>query len=96
MSKVASSANALGVPVDNLNAQIATIVATTRQAPESVGNALKTIYSRINDITTGADDAEVSLGNYSKQMASIGFSVLDANGNLRDTGDVLDEIGGKW
>ena len=96
MSKVASSANALGVPVDNLNAQIATIVATTRQAPESVGNALKTIYSRINDITTGADDAQVSLGNYSKQMASIGFSVLDANGNLRDTGDVLDEIGGKW
>ena len=33
MSKVASTANMLGVPVDNLNAQIATIVATTRQAP---------------------------------------------------------------
>jgi len=57
MSKVASTANMLGVPVDSLNAQIATIVATTRQAPESVGNALKTIYSRINDIATGADDA---------------------------------------
>lgn len=96
MSKVASSANALGVPVDNLNAQIATIVATTRQAPESVGNALKTIYSRINDIATGADDAQVSLGNYSSKMLDVGISVLDANGNLRDTGDVIDEIGGKW
>ena len=96
MSKVASSANALGVPVDNLNAQIATIVATTRQAPESVGNALKTIYARINDISTGAQDAQISLGNYSSKMAALGFSVLDANGNLRDTGDVLDEIGGKW
>ena len=96
MSKVASSANLLGVPVDNLNAQIATIVSTTRQAPESVGNALKTIYARINDIVTGADDAEVSFGNYSKQMAAVGISTLDANGRLRDTGDIIDEIGGKW
>ena len=96
MSKVASTANAMGVDVDQLNAQIATIVATTRQAPESVGNALKTIYSRINDISTGAEDAEVSLGNYSKQMAAVGFNVLDANGNLRDTGEVIEEIGGKW
>ena len=96
MSKVASTANAMGVDVDSLNAQIATIVATTRQAPESVGNALKTIYARINDIATGADGAEVSLGNYSEKMAQVGFSVLDANGNLRDTGDVIDQIGGKW
>ena len=96
MSKVASTANALGVPVDSLNAQIATIVATTRQAPESVGNALKTIYARMNDIKTGADDAEISLGNYSGIMAKLGFNVLDANGNLRDTGDTLDEIGAKW
>lgn len=96
MSKVASTANAMGVDVDQLNAQIATIVATTRQAPESVGNALKTIYSRINDISTGAEDAEISLGNYSSKMMDVGISVLDANGNLRDTGEVIEEIGGKW
>ena len=96
MSKVASTANMLGVPVDSLNAQIATIVATTRQAPESVGNALKTIYARINDITTGSQDAEVSLGNYTEQMAKLGINVLDSNGKLRDTGDVIEQIGGKW
>ena len=96
MSKVASTANMLGVPVDKLNAQIATITATTRQAPETVGNALKTIYARINDIATGADDAQISLGNYSSKMLEVGFSVLDASGKLRDTGDVMDEIGSKW
>ena len=96
MSKVASAANNLGVPVDSLNAQIATITATTRQAPETVGNALKTIYARINDIKTGSDDAQVSLGNYSKQMAQLGINVLDTSGNLRDTGDVIQQIGGKW
>ncbi len=96
MSKVASTANAMGVDVDSLNAQIATIVATTRQAPESVGNALKTVYARINDIATGAEDAQISLGNYSGKMAEVGISVLDTNGRLRDTQDVIEQVGAKW
>ena len=96
MSKVASTANTMGVDVDQLNAQIATIVATTRQAPESVGNALKTVYTRINDIATGSEDAQISLGNYSSKMAEVGINVLDTNGKLRDTGEVFEEIGSKW
>ena len=96
MSKVASTANTMGVDVDQLNAQIATVVATTRQAPESVGTAFKTIYSRMNDIKTGSDEAEISLGNYSSKMAELGFNVLDATGHLRDTGQVMEEIGDRW
>ena len=96
MSKVASTANAMGVDVDQLNAQIATVVATTRQAPESVGTAFKTIYTRMNDIKTGSEEAEISLGRYSGTMAELGFNVLDATGHLRDTGQVMEEIGGRW
>jgi len=29
-------------------------------------------------------------------MAELGFNVLDATGHLRDTGEVIEEIGGKW
>jgi hypothetical protein len=29
-------------------------------------------------------------------MANFGINVLDANGNLRDMGEVIEEIGGKW
>ena len=96
MSKVASTASTMGVDVDQLNAQIATVVATTRQAPESVGTAFKTFYTRINDIKTGSDEAEISLGRYSGKMAELGFNVLDATGHLRDTGQVMEEIGGRW
>ena len=96
MSKVASTANTMGVDIDQLNAQIATVVATTRQAPESVGTAFKTIYTRMNDIKTGSDEAEISLGRYSGKMAELGFNVLDATGHLRDTGQVMEEIGGRW
>ena len=96
MSKVASTANTMGVNVDQLNAQLATVIATTRQAPEAVGTAFKTIYTRLNDIKTGADGAQVSLGNYSGKMAALGFNVLDATGHLRDTGQVMQEIGARW
>lgn len=96
MSKVAATANVMGVDIDQLTAQIATIIATTRQAPQTVGNALKTIYARINDIKAGTDEAEVSLGNYSSKMAALGFNVLDSNGNLRQTGQVMEEIGERW
>ena len=96
MSKVASTANSMGVDVDQLNAQIATVVATTRQAPESVGTAFKTIYTRMNDIKAGTEDAEISLGRYSGKMAELGFNVLDATGHLRDTGQVMEEIGDRW
>ena len=96
MSKVASVANNVGVDIDSLTAQLATIIATTRQAPETVGNALKTIYARINDIKAGSDEAEISLGNYTGKMAELGFSVLDADGRLKDTGDTITEIGERW
>ena len=95
MSKVASAANLMGVDIDQLNAQLATIVSVTRQAPESVGVALKTIYARMSDIKSGLDD-ETTLGNYTEKMAQYGINVLDANKNLRDMGDVIEEIGGKW
>lgn len=95
MSKVASAANLMGVDMDQLNAQLATIVSVTRQAPESVGTALKTIYARMGDIEAGLD-TETTLGEYTSQMESMGFNVLDANDNLRDMGDVIEEIGEKW
>ena len=95
MSKVASAANLMGVDADQLNAQLATIIAVTRQAPESVGTALKTIYARMGDIEAGLD-SETTLGNYTEAMAEMGFNVLDMNGKLRDMGEVIEEIGEKW
>lgn len=95
MSKVASAANLMGVDIDQLNAQLATIVSVTRQAPESVGTALKTIYARMGDIKAGLD-TETTLGEYTSQMAAMGINVLDANKELRDMGEVIEEIGGKW
>lgn len=95
MSKVASAANLMGVDIDQLTAQLATIVSVTKQAPESVGTALKTIYARMGDIEAGLDN-EVSLGKYTSEMATLGINVLNANGQLRNMGEIIEEIGSKW
>jgi TP901 family phage tail tape measure protein len=95
MSKVASAANAMGVGMDSLNAQLATIISVTQQAPESIGTALKTIYARVGDIEAGLD-VETTLGEYTSKMKELGFNVLDANNKLRDQEDVIEEIGNKW
>ena len=96
MSKVASAAAAMGVGEDQLAAQLSTIISVTKQAPESVGTALRTVYARISDIQAGIDEDGVTLGNYSGKMADLGFNVLDATGHLRDMGEVIEEIGGRW
>ena len=96
MSKVASAAASLGVGEDQLAAQLSTIISVTRQAPETVGTALRTVYARITDIEAGLDEDGVTLGKYSGDMAKIGINVLDLNGNLRNMGEVMEEIGNKW
>ena len=95
MSKVASAANIMGVDIDQLNAQLATIVSVTREAPESIGTALKTVYARMSDIKAGLDE-ETTLDEYTEQMAQMGINVLDAQNNLRDMGEVVEEIGKNW
>ncbi len=96
MSKVASAAAAMGVGEDQLAAQLSTIISATREAPETIGTSLKTIYARISDIQAGMADDGVDLGYYTGKMAEFGVNVLDAQGHLRDMGSVIEEIGGKW
>ena len=95
--KVASTASTLGVSHEQLTAQIGTIVSVTRQAPESVGNAMRTLYARIADLQMGETlEDGTTLGDLSGTLANIGINVTDAEGNLRNLGDVLEELQGKW
>ena len=97
MSKVASAANSLGVDIDQMNAMLATTVSVTRQSPETVGVAYKTILARMSALESGGTDEEgVTLGKYTEKMAAMGFNVLDETGHLKKMGQVIEEIGEKW
>ena len=101
VSRVASTAAASGVGLDSLIAQISTIESVTRQAPESIGTALKTVYARLGDLKVDGsiideDGFEVKLGEVSGQLQQMGVNILDVNGNMRDQQEVIEEIGAKW
>ena len=97
MGKVASAANAMGVDIDQLNASLATIISVTRQDANAVGTSLKTIYARMGDLMVdGEDEFGVKLGDVSSKLKTMGIDVLDAQGQMRDMGEVIEEVASKW
>ena len=97
MGKVASAAATMGVDIDQLNGHLATVISVTRQAPESVGTAFKTIYARMSDLKLGGTDEDgLGLGDVSGTMEAMGIQVLDQTGNLRDMGEVMEDVAAKW
>ena len=95
--KVASAASTLGVSQDELTAQLSTIISVTREAPEQVGNSLKTIYARLGDLSLGETlEDGVTLGDVSSTLDKVGIAVLDVNGEMRSMGDILEDLMAKW
>lgn len=98
LSKVASQANLAGMSIDYTTALLTKGLETTREAPETMGTALKTIIARMRELgdygeTLGGD---TDINRVESQLAYVGIALRDTNGELRSTEDVLDELGKKW
>lgn len=97
MQKVAATGNTVGVEYEQLAAIISTVSSVTREAPTTTGTAYKTILARIGDLKLGETVEDgVTLGQVSSKLASIGVNILNTNGDLREMGDIIEEIGAKW
>lgn len=97
MQKVAPTANNVGVSFEKMSAIIATSASVTRQSAETVGTAWNTILSRIGGLKLGETlEDGVDLNKYSSALKTVGVNVLDTSGNLREMGDVIDDLGAKW
>lgn len=95
--KAASTANTVGVNMDQLASQIATIESVTKDAPENIGNGLKTIYARFSDISMGNTlEDGVTLGDVTGALSKVGVNALDADGKMRDVGDVMEDLMDVW
>lgn len=97
MSKGASQAAMAGLTFDQYNAYLATMIETTREAPENLGTSLKTIMSRFQNIKSGDNtDDDTDVNDVEKALKSVGVQLRDTEGQLRDLGDVLNDLGPKW
>lgn len=102
MSKTASSAEAVGASFESTSAMIATMISITREAPENIGSALKSIISRYGEMTSDplklvdSEGEEMSLNKVDKALKSVGISLQDANGKFRAFDDVILELAESW
>ena len=98
MSKVAPVAKASGVGVDFMMGVLAKGLETTREAPENIGTAFKTIFARMREVTDigKATEDGMSLNRVEKALASINVPLRDVTGQFRNLEDVLVDVGNKW
>jgi TP901 family phage tail tape measure protein len=98
MSKVAPVAYTAGVGVDFMMGVLAKGLETTREAPENIGTAFKTIFARMREVTDigKATEDGMSLNRVEKALESIGVPLRDVSGQFRNLEDVLIDVGNQW
>ena len=98
LSKVAPAAASAGVEIDNLMAFVTKAIETTREAPENIGTAFKTIFARmreLSDIGKVMEDG-MDVNRVESALKNIGVDLRDASGEFRNLDQVLIEVGHKW
>lgn len=97
LQKFAAIADTVGLSYEYATSALATVVAETRQSADVIGTSFKTIFARMQGLSLGETlDDGVNLNKYSIALQKIGVNVLDANGNLRQMDDILDDLGARW
>lgn len=98
MSKVASVASQGGVSLEKLMAILTVTEDQTQQSADTIGNAWNSIFQRMSKIAAGKDvsDTGASLNDVDKVLKKMNISLKDSSGQIRDLGDVLDEVASKW
>lgn len=97
-SKTGGTAAALNVEFEKVASWIAVISSRTRESAESIGTSINTILSRMARITEQGFDEEdgTKINDVAKALATVGIRLMDAQGNFRNFGTIMDEIGEKW
>lgn len=97
LSKFAAVADTIGLSYETATAALATVVAETRQSADTVGNAFKSIFSRLQSLKLGETlEDGVGLTKYSQALEKVGVQVLDINGELREADDIMSDLGDRW
>lgn len=102
MERTASIANSAGMDFETTSAFLAQMIETTREAPENLGTAMKTIVARFQEMKVDPNsliDSEGERLDYNrvdKALKSVGISLVDQNNQFRDADDVFLEIASRW
>lgn len=98
LSKVAPVAKVAGVGIDQMMGFLAKGVETTREAPENIGTAFKTVFARMTQLTDFGKTLEdnTSVNAVEEALALANVALRDSQGTFRNMGDVITELGLKF
>ena len=98
ISKVASIAKSAGADIETTSAFLTKMIETTREAPENLGTALKTIIARFQELKDSTEALEdgVDANKVEKALKQADVALRDSTGQFRDFDDVIMELSSKW
>lgn len=99
LGKSASAAKLASIEIDKLIAMLAVMKeASPTESDATVGNAMKSILSRINMVKAGAfqDENGEAINDVEKVLSRIGIAMRDVNGQFLSSEVILDNVGKKW
>lgn len=97
LSKFAAVADTVGLSYEFATAALATITSNTRESADVVGNALKTLFARIQGLQLGETlEDGTDLNKYSQALEKVGISIYEQNGELKEMDSILIEMSEKW
>jgi TP901 family phage tail tape measure protein len=97
LSRSANSADQAGVSFEQLAAMVTIISAVTQRSGESIGEAFKTMFARMQDIQAGGlDETGISINNVEEALDRVDIKLRDSTDSFRPLGAVLVDIAAKW
>ena len=98
MQTSSAVANQAKVSFDQLAAMITVISSVTRISADTVGQSLKTMLTRMEQIKIGQlfEDDTTSINQVTQALHSVGIEMMQDANTFRPMGDVLNDLGNKW
>jgi len=103
MARTSAIASQMGLSLDETAAMVTTIMDVTQQSAEMAGTAVRSILSRYGNVKAGSfvsmmtegEDLE-KINDIEKVLGVLGISIRNSKMEMRDMGEVLDELAKKW
>jgi TP901 family phage tail tape measure protein len=94
----AASAQQAGVSFEELLSYVATISSVSRRSAESIGQSMKTMFARLENIKLGKmfEDDTTNINDVERALGLVNIRLRDTATSFRPMGDVMDEIAEKW
>ena len=110
MSRANNSAQMAGSTLDRYIGYLTTMTDVTQKSAASIGESMKTVYSRYQNIAAGKfvaaqsdiesenynEDSWENLNDVEKALGALGIKIRDSVDNFRNFDDVMTEIASKW